>query len=91
MKTNSKYLIGYLHDVVRPLVLILPKMRGYDKTFKAKDGDKNKNKKVMSFRIDDDKLIGKYKTVWTKIKYLKNIEINALPVYDDRYIKIFAV
>ena len=25
-KTNSKYLIGYLDKVVRPLVLILPKM-----------------------------------------------------------------
>ena len=25
-KTNSKYLIGYLDKVIRPLVLILPKM-----------------------------------------------------------------
>ena len=25
-KTNSKYLIGYLDKVIRPLILILPKM-----------------------------------------------------------------
>ena len=28
-KTNSKYLIGYLDKAVRPLVLIIPRMRGY--------------------------------------------------------------
>ena len=27
------------------------------------------------------------KTIWTKIEDLKNIELNALPVYDDRYMK----
>ena len=41
----------------------------------------------MSFRIDDEKLLEKYKTIWTKIEDLKNIELNDLPVYDDRYIK----
>ena len=30
---------------------------------------------------------GKYKAVWTNNKDLNNIEVNALPVYDDRYIK----
>ena len=29
----------------------------------------------------------KYKAIWTKIEDLKNTELNALPVYDDRYIK----
>ena len=38
-KNNSKHLIGYLNDVTRPLVLILPKMRGYINTFKDKGGD----------------------------------------------------
>ena len=33
---------GYLDKVIRPLVLILSKMSGYVKTFKVKDGDKNK-------------------------------------------------
>ena len=28
-KTKSKYLIGYLDEVIRPLVLTLPKMSGY--------------------------------------------------------------
>ena len=41
----------------------------------------------MSFRIDDEKLLGKYKAIWTKIKDLRNVESNALPVYDNRYIK----
>ena len=35
-KTNSKYLIGYLDKVIRPLVLIMTKMSGYVKTFKVK-------------------------------------------------------
>ena len=41
----------------------------------------------MSFCIVDEKLIEKYKTIWSKIKDLKNTELNTLPVYDDRYIK----
>ena len=38
-KTNSKYLIEYLDEVIRLLSLILPKMSGYVKTFKEKRGD----------------------------------------------------
>ena len=41
----------------------------------------------MSFRIDNEKLLEKYKAIWTKIEDLKNIKLIALPVYDDRYIK----
>ena len=37
----------------------------------------------MPFRIDD-KLLEKYKAIWTKIENLQN---NTLPVYDNRYIK----
>ena len=62
-------------------------MNWYVKTFKVKDRDKNKNNKLMSSHIDDEKLLQKYKAIWTKIEDLKNIELNALPVYDDRYIK----
>ena len=36
-KTNSKYLIGYLDKSIIPLVLIMPEMIGYVKTFKVKD------------------------------------------------------
>ena len=32
-KTNSKYSIGYLDEVIIPSVLILPKISGYVKTF----------------------------------------------------------
>ena len=44
-KTNSKYLVGYLDKSIKPLVLIMPKMSGYVKTFKVKDGNNNKNDK----------------------------------------------
>ena len=66
--------------------MILPKISGYVKTFKG-DGVKEKNNKLMSFRIDDEKLLEKCKTIWIKIEDFKNIELNALPVYDDSYIK----
>ena len=82
-KTNSKYLIEYLDKAIRPLVLIMPKMSGYVKTFKVED----KISKMMLFRINDEKLLEKYKAMWTKIEDLKNIELNYLAVYDDRYIK----
>ena len=43
---------------------------------------------MIYLAIDDDKLLEKYKTIWTKIEGLLNIKLNALPVYDDRFIKI---
>ena len=52
-------MIGYLGKVIRPAVLITPKISGYFKTFKAKDGDKDKNHKLMYFHIDDEKLLAK--------------------------------
>ena len=75
-KTNSKYLIVYLDKVIKPLVLMLPKISEYVKTFKSKDGDKDRNNKLMSSRINDYKLLEKYKTILTKIKDLKNNELN---------------
>ena len=56
-KTKFKDLIGYSDKAIRPLVLIIPKMSGYVKTFKLED----KNSKLMSFHIDDEKLLEKYK------------------------------
>ena len=79
-------MIEYLDEVIKPLVLTLPKMSGYIKTFKVKDRDKDKNNKLMSFGIDDEKLLEKKKAIWTKIEDLKNIELNVLPVYDNRYV-----
>ena len=51
-------------------------MSRYVKTFKVKDGDKDKNNKLMSFRINDKKLLEKYKATWTKIddRYIKSIQ-----------------
>ena len=46
-----------------------------------------KSNKLISFPIDDEELLEKYKTLWTKIDGLKNIELNVLPVYDDRCIQ----
>ena len=48
-------------------------MSGYVKKLKVKDGDKDKNNKLMSFRIDDEKLLEKYKIIWNKTDDLKNI------------------
>ena len=55
----------------------MPEMSEYVKTFKTfkvKDGDKDKNNKLTSFRIDE-KLLGKYKIIWTNIEDLKNIDL----------------
>ena len=59
-------MIEYLDEDIRPLVLIMPKMSDYVKT-------------LMSFQIDDEKLLQKYKVI--------QITIEDLKVYDDRYIK----
>ena len=58
-------------------------MTGYVMTFKVEEG----NNKLTPFRIDNGKLLEKYKAIWTRIEDFKNIKLNALPVYDDRYIK----
>ena len=60
-------------QAITQLVLIMLKISGYVKTFNVDD----KNNKLMSFRIDDEKILGKYKAFWTKIEDLKNIELNA--------------
>ena len=41
----------------------------------------------MSFCIDDEKLLEKYKAIWTKIEDFKNIELNPLSVSYERYEK----
>ena len=61
----------------------MSKISGYIKTFEVED----KNNKLMSFTIYDEKLLQKQKAIWNKIEDLKNIKLNSLFVYDDRYIK----
>ena len=50
-------------------------MSGYVKTFEDKDEDKdkNENQKFKSFCIDNDNLLEKYKTIWTKVEDLNCI------------------
>ena len=50
-------------------------MSRYVKILKFKDGNKDKNNKLMSFRIEDEKILQKYKAIWTKIEDLKNINL----------------
>ena len=51
-------------------------------------GVKNKNNKLMSLRINDDKLLEKYTTIWARIEDSEDIELDALLVYGDRVIDI---
>ena len=50
-------------------------MGRYVKTFEVKEVDKDKNNNLMSFRIDDEKLLEKCKAIWTKMDYFKNIKL----------------
>ena len=49
----------------------MPNMLSYVKTFKVKEGDKDKNNKLISFHIDNEKLLEKFTAVWSKIESLK--------------------
>ena len=60
-------MFGYLDRFIRPLALTMRKMSGYLKTFKVED----KNNKLTFFRIDDEKLLEKYKAIWTEGRRLK--------------------
>ena len=78
-------MIGYLTDVIRPLLWIITKISGHVKTFK------DKIYKSMSFCLDKDKPLEKYKTIWINIEYSKNIKLNALPNDDDDDIYIIYI
>ena len=59
--------MGYLDKIIRPLVLIMPKINAYVKTFTVNEEEKDKINKLMSFHKDDEKLFEKYIATWTKI------------------------
>ena len=69
-KNNFKYLIGYLDEIIKLLVLVLPKVTVCFKTFKGN------NNKLICLRIDDGKLKEKYKAIWTRIAGVKSIKLN---------------
>ena len=60
-------------------------MREYVKAFNVKD----KSNKLMFIPIDDETLLEKYKTIWTKIEDLKNFVLKGLPVYDIHTVIMF--
>ena len=45
-------------------------MDGYVKTFKLKDGDEDKSNNLMSFQIDADTILEKYKKIEKILKIL---------------------
>ena len=53
-------------------MLIMLKMSGHVKIFKLKEEDKDKNNKLMSFRVDDEKLLSTYKAICAKIQKILN-------------------
>ena len=62
-------MIGYLDKTIRPLVLITPNMSGYVKTFKVKEV----NIKLIYFRIEDEKVLEKYKYIGLGLKIWKTL------------------
>ena len=42
----------------------------------------------MSFKIEDDEVHVKYKSIWNKVKnLLGNIKLSSHVIYDDQYLK----
>ena len=77
---SFKYFVGYKKDeIVRPLCIILPQMKGYIKYFE--NGSKN-----MSFFIKDDDVLYKYNEIWDNIKEKLNINFHSEPIDDKKYI-----
>ena len=64
-------MIVYLDKDIRLLVLIISRMSGYVKTFNIED----KINKSMSFLVNGEKLLEKYKAILTKIEDLKNVNV----------------
>ena len=78
--TKYKYFCGYLNnDVIQPLCVILPQMRGYIKYFV--DGGKN-----MSLVTDDKEVYKKYNEIWEVVRKLLKLKFTVSPIRDDKYI-----
>ena len=79
-ETTYKYLCGYLNnDVIQPLCVILPQMKGYIKYFD--NGGKN-----MTFVTDNEKVYDKYNEIWEVIRKLLKVKFTVNPVPDDKYL-----
>ena len=75
------HFIGYLKgEIIKPLCIILPQMKGYIKYFE------NDNKS-MSFLIKIDEVWDKYDKIWNVIKDKLGIKFHSEPVYKYKYLK----
>ena len=61
-RNNSIFMIGYLDEVIKPLILSISQMYRYVKAIKGKSGN-NKNYILMSLHINDNNLLEKYKII----------------------------
>ena len=79
-ETTYKYLCGYLNnDVIQPLCVIFPQMKGYIKYF-------DNNGKNMTFVTDNEKVYDKYNEIWEVIRKLLKVKFTVNPVRDDKYL-----
>ena len=82
-KGSIKHFVGYNdEDVIRPLCVKFPQMVGYVKNFNGN--------KMMSFRVNDKKMLKKYNKIWDTIADLSDVQFDSHPVYGDneKYINI---
>ena len=89
-KTSSKYFIRHLDKVIRPLVLILPKMSGYVKILKTwKDWGLKKSWIKCFLRVYDDRFIKTKIRTYVDKNYTSFRGVNVLG--DDIECESFAV
>ena len=75
-KVSIKYFVGYNdEDVIRPLCVKFPQMVGFVKDFH--------DNKIMSFRVNDKKILKKYNKIWDTIADLLDVQFDSYPVYGD--------
>ena len=80
-KKGFNYFIGYEHaNNIRPLSIILQKMKSYRKDFDET--------KFMSFLIRNIELWEKYNEIWGKVKDSLKKEFDSEPVYNENIHKL---
>lgn len=78
---SFKYLIGHAADnIIRPLCVMLPQMRGFMKYF-------DRSSKNMLFMIKDYRVLIVLNEIQGKVKGILGIRLQSELVYNDEYIK----
>ena len=76
-----KYFFGYQeNEIIKPLCIILPQMKGYIKYFE--NGRKN-----MSYLFKSSEVWEKYKDIWDVIKNRLSIKFHSEPIFENKYLK----